>query len=118
MVLNNGTLVTDWTKMEKRLNQLLEVNLNKIKLINYFTYLAKNQNTNYKVSEIQFINIKAYFTRILDILYDDVDYATCSKFFYLTQYFCYEKLIKPDLVTDDESEAVNPFDESLCIDEP
>lgn len=114
MVLNNGALVTDWSKMEKRLAQLLDVNMNKIKMINYFTYLAKNQNTNYKISQIQFANIKQYFSRILDILYDDVDYSTASKFIYLTQYFCYEKLVKPE--PEEEEEPENPFDQSLCID--
>ena len=87
--------------------------MNKIKLINYFTYLAKNPNTNYKINEIQFSNLTEYFRRVLDILYDDVDYSTIAKLTYLTQYFCYEKITKVEVVQEEEQH--NPFDESLCI---
>jgi hypothetical protein len=111
MVLNTGSLVPDWSKVEARLLELLEVNMNKIKLVNYFTYLAKNEETNYKVNQIQFANIKSYFLRILDVMQSHYDYSNSAKFIYLTQYFCYEKTEKIE-----DSVAKNPFDESLCFD--
>lgn len=113
LVLNTDEIVPDWGKVHKRLSELLDENLNKLKLLNYFSYLSTNPNTNYKVSLVQFKNIRSYLILIVDILHSAKDYLTSASLIYLTQYFCYEEAIQSK---DADPISTNPFDQSIFPD--
>ena len=101
---------------------LLEEKHNVSKLIEYLKFVSKRPQTNYCLESPRFLNAKKYFSMVIEMLYDNVDYVSISKVVYYTQYFCCQKeefkaeleKLRADQVEDKIKESVsssNPFED-------